>query len=213
MMLCIIIGVILIIPACSEAQVTCHVEDFDSTCGYTDTLLGWHAFYFDPEDTLDFAQWVEMGCESGRYVNPGDPLNSYIGRREIATTSIHYVSRSFQVPKTGVYEIHIEIHGHKDSSGGEVTTNQSRIAYHVDSCESFIVHSTDPLQEGDWIHFKLYGGHVDFRPGTGEDFCIDYVGEAIPTLTEWGLIIFGVVLLGFITWVFLKRRKVAGVRA
>jgi hypothetical protein len=34
----------------------------------------------------------------------------------------------------------------------------------------------------------------------------------IPTLTEWGLIIFGVVLLGFITWVFLKRRKVIGVR-
>jgi hypothetical protein len=34
----------------------------------------------------------------------------------------------------------------------------------------------------------------------------------IPTLTEWGLIIFGAVLLGFITWVFLKRRKVIGVR-
>ncbi len=29
----------------------------------------------------------------------------------------------------------------------------------------------------------------------------------IPTLTEWGLIIFGVVLLGFISWVFLRRRK------
>ncbi|MGB8656521.1 MAG: hypothetical protein WCE90_01890 [Candidatus Zixiibacteriota bacterium] len=37
--------------------------------------------------------------------------------------------------------------------------------------------------------------------------------HAIPTLTEWGLIIFGVVLLGFITWVFLKkRRRVIGVR-
>jgi hypothetical protein len=34
----------------------------------------------------------------------------------------------------------------------------------------------------------------------------------IPTLTEWCLIIFGVVLLGFITWVFLRRRRVAGVR-
>jgi LPXTG-motif cell wall-anchored protein len=31
--------------------------------------------------------------------------------------------------------------------------------------------------------------------------------SAIPTLTEWGLIIFGVVLLGFITWVFLRRRR------
>jgi fibro-slime domain-containing protein len=35
---------------------------------------------------------------------------------------------------------------------------------------------------------------------------------AIPALTDWGLIIFGVVLLGFISWVFLKRRKVIGVR-
>ena len=35
----------------------------------------------------------------------------------------------------------------------------------------------------------------------------------IPTLTEWGLIIFGVVLIGFITYVFLKRRKaVVGVQ-
>jgi hypothetical protein len=32
-------------------------------------------------------------------------------------------------------------------------------------------------------------------------------GGAIPTLTEWGMIIFGVLLLGFITWVFLRRRK------
>jgi hypothetical protein len=37
-------------------------------------------------------------------------------------------------------------------------------------------------------------------------------GPRIPTLTEWGLIIFGVMLLGFITWVFLRRRKVIGVR-
>jgi hypothetical protein len=34
----------------------------------------------------------------------------------------------------------------------------------------------------------------------------------IPTLSEWGIIIFGVVLIGFITWVFLKRRQVIGVR-
>ncbi len=34
--------------------------------------------------------------------------------------------------------------------------------------------------------------------------------EGIPALTEWGLIIFGIVLLGFISWVFLRRRKVIG---
>ncbi|MGB8657579.1 MAG: hypothetical protein WCE90_07305 [Candidatus Zixiibacteriota bacterium] len=36
-------------------------------------------------------------------------------------------------------------------------------------------------------------------------------GLNIPTLTEWGLIIFGVVMLGFISWVFLRRRKTAAV--
>ena len=35
----------------------------------------------------------------------------------------------------------------------------------------------------------------------------DIPAIAIPTLTEWGLIIFGVLLVGFITWVFLRRRK------
>lgn len=32
---------------------------------------------------------------------------------------------------------------------------------------------------------------------------------AIPALTDWGLIIFGIVLLGFISLVFIKRRKAA----
>jgi subtilisin family serine protease len=38
---------------------------------------------------------------------------------------------------------------------------------------------------------------------------VDAVGAPppIPTLTEWGLIIFGVVLVGLITWVFLRRRR------
>jgi hypothetical protein len=37
----------------------------------------------------------------------------------------------------------------------------------------------------------------------------DIPSIAIPTLTEWGLIIFGTMLLGFITWVFLRRRRPA----
>jgi LPXTG-motif cell wall-anchored protein len=37
--------------------------------------------------------------------------------------------------------------------------------------------------------------------------CEGNCAPAIPTLTEWGLIIFGVVLLGFISWVFVRRRK------
>jgi hypothetical protein len=35
---------------------------------------------------------------------------------------------------------------------------------------------------------------------------------AAPALTTWGLIFFGIVLLGFISWVFLRRRQVIGVR-
>jgi LPXTG-motif cell wall-anchored protein len=45
----------------------------------------------------------------------------------------------------------------------------------------------------------------------GEIGYIVIVEEDIPTLTEWGLIIFGLVLIGFITWVFLKRRKAVAV--
>jgi hypothetical protein len=33
--------------------------------------------------------------------------------------------------------------------------------------------------------------------------------SAIPALTAWGLIIFGIALLGFISWVFIRRRRVA----
>jgi LPXTG-motif cell wall-anchored protein len=43
--------------------------------------------------------------------------------------------------------------------------------------------------------------------GDGTDCAqVDCVA-AIPTLTEWGLILLGLVLLGFITWVFFKRKK------
>ena len=49
------------------------------------------------------------------------------------------------------------------------------------------------------------------RPGGyGEgDLYVTTKLAPIPTLTEWGLIIFGVVLIGFITYVFLRRRRKA----
>jgi hypothetical protein len=60
---------------------------------------------------------------------------------------------------------------------------------------------------------------IDFDPNPAEEagydnICLDTCPppSAVPALSEWGLIIFGVVLLGFISWVFLKRRKVIGVR-
>ena len=46
-------------------------------------------------------------------------------------------------------------------------------------------------------------------PDGGITFEFRSSGGSIPTLSEWGLIIFGVVLLGFISWVFLRRRKAA----
>jgi hypothetical protein len=55
---------------------------------------------------------------------------------------------------------------------------------------------------GDWACPGSYGeGYID-------NVIVTVTENAnIPTLTEWGLIIFGVVLLGFMSWVFLKRRK------
>jgi hypothetical protein len=63
----------------------------------------------------------------------------------------------------------------------------------------------------------IFSGDVKIGLGcyltaTYDNFCLTRGPYVIPTLTEWGLIIFGVVLLGFITLVFLKRRKVIGVR-
>jgi hypothetical protein len=58
--------------------------------------------------------------------------------------------------------------------------------------------------------YSLYA--FDSESGIFYHFIIRTDSEAIPTLTEWGLIIFGVVLLGFISWVFVRRRKVASVR-
>ena len=56
--------------------------------------------------------------------------------------------------------------------------------------------------DGDKIAFGSY------RSGNHDVWVLDISPELpIPTLTEWGLIIFGVVLVGFITYVFLKRRK------
>jgi hypothetical protein len=49
----------------------------------------------------------------------------------------------------------------------------------------------------------------DAEEGEYKRFVIPIGVVDIPTLTEWGLIIFGVVLLGFITYVFLRRRRKA----
>jgi hypothetical protein len=66
-----------------------------------------------------------------------------------------------------------------------------------------------PNGSGGWNSFSPYSGEATLF-GYHEFAAFDV--SDIPTLTEWGLIIFGVVLLGFITWVFLRRRKAMSVR-
>ena len=65
---------------------------------------------------------------------------------------------------------------------------------------------------GPWVEGMGYGPNKHFWISGWDYYCIYEIGGGglvppIPTLTEWGLIIFGVVLIGFITYVFLRRRK------
>ncbi|MGB8657582.1 MAG: hypothetical protein WCE90_07320 [Candidatus Zixiibacteriota bacterium] len=88
----------------------------------------------------------------------------------------------------------------------------------------YVKNNNPPFIAGDLFGYLVLAGH-GLASGTPSDSAkiafqnfvnsqpeMPLPATAIPTLTEWGLIIFGVVLLGFITWVFLKRRKVIGVR-
>jgi hypothetical protein len=72
---------------------------------------------------------------------------------------------------------------------------------------------TDPLPQsgGVVVQYSVISGGDTQAVFTNEAALEE--AEAIPTLTEWGMIIFGVVLLGFITWVFLRRRKGVAVKA
>ncbi len=58
--------------------------------------------------------------------------------------------------------------------------------------------------------FSLYA--FDSESAVYYHFKMRTESAAIPTLTEWGLIIFAVVLLGFITLVFFRRRKTLALR-
>jgi hypothetical protein len=51
--------------------------------------------------------------------------------------------------------------------------------------------------------------HPQYGEATFQTKLVGPHSAPIPTLTEWGLIIFGVVLVGFISWVFLRKKKAA----
>ncbi len=75
-----------------------------------------------------------------------------------------------------------------------------------------------PGDEKSWKYPDEWGGQANVNEGGKYKVKVTYNKDivettferyagVIPTLTEWGLIIFGVVLIGFITYVFLRRRK------
>ncbi len=67
----------------------------------------------------------------------------------------------------------------------------------------------DPLEDdtgdGPYVRFRSHR-YSDEYPQEVPYLEIVTSGEDVPTLTEWGMIIFVVLLLGFITWMFLRRR-------
>lgn len=86
----------------------------------------------------------------------------------------------------------------------------SDTAIRLPYCQSVSLTFPTPILKTQWVvlKYKIEG------PGSAAEVT-DYVElapqatqtGAIPTLTEWGLIIFAVLLVGFMTWVVVRRRR------
>lgn len=83
--------------------------------------------------------------------------------------------------------------------------------YHFETTGTYIGGHVYKKYSISWVGGAA-AGNVDYDITFG-DHPVQTSSSDIPTLTEWGLIIFGVALLGFITWMFLKRRKLVAVKA
>ncbi len=220
-LICVILQaavLITVIPAIAFAQVRSHVNDFDETCSYADTLLGWYSYAMDPIDTLmpgDSVTLYPMLCEFGEYYAQQDTL-AKVKKREIKSTINITSARVYHITKKGWHRLKVRFHVIKD--GSTVSIRRGKVENgkwkNVGLLKSWVDEDSCKIltwEKVKWFHecsaVKLaVKSAIEFREGTDEDFTIEYISE-IPTLTEWGLIIFGVVLLGFITWVFLRRRK------
>ena len=76
-----------------------------------------------------------------------------------------------------------------------------------DSLTGFSFRAPDSYPPTPWACFRGFSSSDNDDAISDFGFTLGPSIGTIPSLTEWGLIIFGVVLLGFITWVFLRRRK------
>lgn len=61
------------------------------------------------------------------------------------------------------------------------------------------------------IHFAAVGGNVEDISGLFHHDCHEGVAPIMPTLSEWSLIIFSVILVGWMAWVLVRRRR-AGIQ-
>ena len=66
----------------------------------------------------------------------------------------------------------------------------------------------DDTGDGPYVRFRSHR-YSDEYPEEIPYLEIVTTEEEVLTLTEWGMIIFMLLLLGFITWVFLRRRPTA----
>jgi hypothetical protein len=57
------------------------------------------------------------------------------------------------------------------------------------------------------IHFKTLDGSIVDISGYFEHTCYETAPPPTPTLSEWGMIIFCVLLFGWMAWVIVRRRK------
>lgn len=82
----------------------------------------------------------------------------------------------------------------------------------IGSGPGFFVGSSNSIttQNGGDIHFAI---NDNYYPDNIGGFTVVYViSEEIPTLTEWGMIIFATLLLGFMAYTVIRRRKRVNVR-
>lgn len=156
-------------------------------------------------DTLTLQQDVSTSLSES-----GDTVNSIIigewsGRSDSlpinATFHVYDFCELWQQDSTGrlhqTYDQHFTVDGQPD-------------VFHVDKVVTYAGPEVLPWDELLWVrNYTVQYDQVTETEHAECDVSLERAPGWIPTLSQWGLIIFGVVLLGFISWVFLKRRKAA----